>query len=74
MEPMTELPKHYPHMIKGFNMGYKVGGKVELLPILPQSVLFMTTAILTNMIIEENWEDIFKYKYILIDEVHEMND
>jgi hypothetical protein len=32
---MTELPKHYPHMIKGFNMGYKVGGKVELLPVFP---------------------------------------
>jgi HrpA-like RNA helicase len=34
----------------------------------------MTTAILTNMIIEEKWEEIFKYKFIAIDEVHEMND
>lgn len=72
---MIDLPKYYPQMIKGFNMGYKVGGKVELLPGLQSgSVLFMTTAILTNMIIEENWEELFKYKYIAIDEVHEMND
>lgn len=26
------------------------------------------------MIIEEQWDEIFKYKFIAIDEVHEMND
>lgn len=26
------------------------------------------------MIIDEQWEEIFKYKFIAIDEVHEMNE
>lgn len=71
---MKDLPPHYPEMIKGRNMGYKMGGRVELIPTMKNSVLFMTTQILSNMIIEEQWDEIFKYKFIAIDEVHEMND
>lgn len=29
---MTDLPKHYPDMKKGLNMGFKVGG-LEFLPV-----------------------------------------
>lgn len=29
---MKDLPPHYPEMVKGRNMGYKMGGRVELLP------------------------------------------
>lgn len=34
----------------------------------------MTTQILTNMILQQKWDEVFKYRFIAIDEVHEMND
>lgn len=35
MDPMVDLPKHYPTMVKGYNMGFRVGGRVELIPTSP---------------------------------------
>ena len=67
---VKDLSKYYGH-VEGIDIGYQVGGEGTRSIQKQAHIIFTTTQLLTNRILG-NPEDLYNYRYVVVDEVHEL--